>query len=133
MSYASTFRELKVYMLAIKNAQVLFERTKEFPAVERYALTDQIRRSSRAVCAMIGEAWAHRPYPKAFRSKLIQALGECFETRVWLDFALSAEYISDEEFSEFDSAFEQISAMLYRMQDRPDLFSRRRNNDSPEQ
>jgi len=35
---------------------------------ERYSLTDQVRRSPRAVNAMIAEAWAKRRYEAAFVS-----------------------------------------------------------------
>ena len=60
MDDARSFRELKVYQAAREAAGRIFAMTKSFPREERYALTDQIRRSSRAVKAMIAEAWARR-------------------------------------------------------------------------
>jgi len=70
------YRDLKVYQLAYRLAMEIFEITKSFPAVEKYALTDQIRRSSRSVPANIVEAWYKRRYPKMFVSKLTDAQGE---------------------------------------------------------
>ncbi|HKZ68777.1 MAG TPA: four helix bundle protein [Anaerolineales bacterium] len=82
-------RELRVNQLAFESAVRIFELTKTFPPEERYSLTDQIRRSSRSVCANIAEAWRKRRYPNNFVSKLSDADAEATETLVWLDFALN--------------------------------------------
>jgi four helix bundle protein len=68
MSAAKSFRDLRVYELARASAGEIFEATKSFPLDERYSLTDQIRRSSRATKAMISEAWARRRYKAVFVS-----------------------------------------------------------------
>jgi len=84
MAAARSFRDLKVYQAAREAALCIFAATKSFPREERYALTDQIRRSSRAVKAMIAEAWARRRYKAAFINKVDEALGEANETQSWL-------------------------------------------------
>jgi four helix bundle protein len=66
-------------------AREVFEVSKRVPREERYALTDQIRRSARATKAMIAEAWARRRYRAVFINKLDEALGEASETQSWLD------------------------------------------------
>ncbi|HET56112.1 MAG TPA: four helix bundle protein, partial [Ignavibacteria bacterium] len=86
------FRDLIVYQLSYKLAVEIFEETKSFPKEEKYALTDQIRRSSRSVPANISEAWFRRRYPKSFVSKLIDSDGEASETTVWLDFSKDHKY-----------------------------------------
>ena len=96
--------------------------TKNFPPEERYALIDQIRRSSRAVKAMIAEAWARRRYKAAFVNKIDEALGEANETQSWLDDALDDEYLSKEDFQELDDRYQAIGGMLSRMIDRADDF-----------
>ncbi|MBA3572600.1 MAG: four helix bundle protein [Pyrinomonadaceae bacterium] len=53
----SSFKDLRVYQLAFELQQELFDISKLFPAEERYALTDQLRRSSRSVGANLAEAW----------------------------------------------------------------------------
>ena len=85
-------------------------------------LSDQIRRSSRAVKAMIAEAWARRRYKAVFVSKLDEALGEATETQSWLDDARNAEYLSAPEFDALDAQYVSITRMLSRMIDRADNF-----------
>lgn len=85
-------KELDVYRLAFELAMEVFEISKHFPNEERYSLTDQIRRSSRSVCANIAEAFFKRNYPAAFVSKLSDSLSESAETQVWLDFAQECKY-----------------------------------------
>ena len=75
------FRELDIYQLAMKTSMILFELSKAFPLEERYSLTDQVRRSSRSVCANIAEAWRKRRYPNALVSKLSDAEAEAAERR----------------------------------------------------
>ncbi|UCH11499.1 MAG: four helix bundle protein, partial [Fidelibacterota bacterium] len=88
MALAKDFKELDVYQNAFESSMEIFELTKNFPIEERYALVDQIRRSSRSVCANIAEAWYKRRYPASFVSKLSDADAEAAETIVWLDYAL---------------------------------------------
>jgi four helix bundle protein len=63
------FRELDVYQGAVSLVLTIFELTKSFPIEEKYALTNQVRRSSRSVCANLAEAWRRRRYPSCLRFK----------------------------------------------------------------
>jgi four helix bundle protein len=119
---AKSFRELRVYQAARDAALRVFIVTKTFPREERYALIDQVRRSSRAVKALIAEAWARRRYKAAFINKIDEALGEANETQSWLDDALDDEYLSKEDFQELDDRYQAIGGMLSRMIDRADDF-----------
>jgi len=122
MAGAKSFRELNVYVAARTAAGLVFSVTKNFPREERYALTDQIRRSSRAVKAMIAEAWARRRYKAAFIDKIDQALGEANETQSWLDDALDDAYVTPADFADLNSRYQNIGGMLSRMIDRADDF-----------
>ena len=122
MAGANSFRELKVYQAAREAALRVFESSKSFPQEERYALTDQIRRSSRAVKAMLAEAWARRRYKAAFINKIDEALGEANETQSWLDDALDDEYLTADNFKDLDDRYQAIGGMLARMIDRADDF-----------
>jgi four helix bundle protein len=122
MAPARSFRELKVYEKARDAAKQVFVVSKEFPREERFALTDQIRRSSRAVKAMLAEAWARRRYKAAFINKIDEALGEANETQSWLDDALDAQYLSAANFRDLDERYQAIGGMLSRMIDRADDF-----------
>src|SRR5690242_21383110 len=97
----------------------IFELSKKFPKEETYALTDQVRRCSRSVCANLAEAWRKRRYEAHFVSKLSDAEAEAEETRVWLEFALNCRYIQREAFDELDASYDKILAQLVRMLSAP--------------
>src|SRR6266705_1096337 len=122
MAIASSFRDLNVYQLAEEAAQTIFLLSRQFPMEERYSLTDQVRRSSRAVKAMVAEAWGRRRYKAVFVNKLDEALGEATETQSWLDDAQDSKYLSADEFNEVDSNCIVICRMLSRMIDHAEDF-----------
>ena len=113
------FRDLDVYRNALATGLRVYELSKKFPAEERYALTDQIRRSSRSVCANIAEAWRKRRYEAAFVSKLSDAETEAAETQVHAEFAFHHAYLSREDFLKIDNAYEKIIGQLVKMIDQP--------------
>ena len=90
-------KDLAVYKAAYELAMKIFELSKRFPTEEKFALTSQIRRSSRSVCLNLREAWAKRRYEAHFVSKLTDSDGENGETDSSLDFARDCEYISTDE------------------------------------
>src|SRR5437762_4883887 len=112
MAIARSFRDLNVYRQARETAQNIFELSRQFPAEERYSLTDQIRRSSRAVKAMIAEAWGRRRYKAVFVNKLDEALGEGTEAQSWLDDARDSGYLLPEQFDALNSQYDSIGHML---------------------
>ena len=105
--------DLTVYRSAFELAMEIFEITKKFPKEEVYALTDQIRRSTRSVSVNIREGFAKRRYQQTFIRHLNDALGSSEESRGWLEFALSCAYIPHERFQHLDSRYDELSAMLY--------------------
>ena len=116
------FRDLNLYQNALAAGLRIYELSKRFPVDERYALTDQVRRSSRSVCANIAEAWRKRRYQAAFIAKLSDAEGEAAETQVHLEFALHHSYLSRNEFLSVDDAYEKIIGQLVKMIDEPDKW-----------
>ena len=100
----------------------MFEVTKEFPKSETYSLTDQVRRSSRAVGAIVAEAWARRRYKGAFINKLNMAMAEAHETQSWLDHARTCGYIDDETYADLDDAWQHVGAMSNKMIQNADTF-----------
>jgi len=87
------FKELLVYKKAFKLAMEVYEVSKSFPKEEKYSLTDQIRRSSRSVCANLAESYRKRLYVRHFISKLTDSDAENSETIVWLDFSSACDYL----------------------------------------
>ena len=122
--------DLEVYRSAFRSSMEIFEQTQQWPKGERYALTDQIRRSSRAVCANLSEAWRKRRYPKHFVSKLSDANAEASETRTWLRFARGCEHLDAETYEALDDRYDRICGGLVRMMGysrqvvRPDRLSK---------
>lgn len=122
MALLRSFRDLNVYKAAREQALRIFKTTRAFPREEQYSLTDQIRRSSRAVNALVAEAWARRRYQAAFVNKINEALGEAMETQAWLDHALDCGYISNDEHRQLDAAWQSIGAMLNQMIEKAGTF-----------
>jgi len=116
------FKELLAYKLAYELAMTIFKISEQFPKEERYALTDQIRRSSRAVCANIAEGYRKRLYIKHYISKLTDADGECSETIVWLNFAKDCNYISVEKMQELEQRYEEVGKLIAYMMNNPEKF-----------
>jgi four helix bundle protein len=83
--------DLVIYQMAFEGAMEIFRVSKKFSVEERFSLTDQIRRSSRSVCANLAEAWRKRRYEAAFVAKLSDCEAEAAETQVWIKFAIKCE------------------------------------------
>ena len=115
-------KDLRVYEKAYALAMKIFELSKKWPREERYALVDQIRRSSRSVCANLREAWAKRRYEAHFISKLTDSDGENSETDTWLDFAKDCGYLTQSDHKRLTAGCQEVGAMLGSMLNNPDPF-----------
>jgi len=118
-----SFRDLRVYQKMFNLQQDIFEASKTWPKEEKYALTDQVRRSSRSVGASIAESWAKRRYPPHFVSKLTDADGELQETSHWLSTALECQYITAKQYIGFETRLKEIGRMIGKMMSMPDSFT----------
>ena len=116
------FRELDVYQEAMSLVMRITELTKGFPSEERFALTDQIKRSSRSICANLAEAWRKRRYEGAFVAKLNDAETDAAETQVHLEIAFRHNYIGSQTFAENDDVCDKIISQIVKMIDRADLW-----------
>lgn len=110
-----TYKELRVYKNAMDSAMKIFQITKGFPAEERYSMVDQMRRSSRSVCANIAEAWRKRRYKAMFIAKMSDAESEACETQVWIEFAGRCGYLEDAVRDELDAAYDRIIGQIVKM------------------
>jgi four helix bundle protein len=115
-------KELKVYQVAYALAMEIFRLSQAWPPEEKYSLTDQVRRSSRGVCANLREAWAKRRYEAHFVSKLTDADGGNAETDTWLDFARDCGYLSKAEHAGLTADCREVGAMLGGMLGNPTPF-----------
>ena len=117
--------DLVVYQMAFSAAMKIFNLSKTFPVEERYSLTDQMRRSSRSVCANLAQrlkphvAWRKRRYKAAFIAKLSDCEAEAAETQVWLKFAVKCQYLSVEQGRELYGIYNQVLSGLVNMINNP--------------
>ena len=117
------FRDLRVYQLAYKTSMRIFVLSKSFPVDEKYSLTDQIRRSSRSICANLAEGYRKRQYSQAFLLKLSDCDAEAAETQVWIDFARDCGYLDTPVHDELIASYEEIGRMLGTMAADPAKFA----------
>ena len=117
-----SFRDLRVYQQMFALQQDIFVVAKHWPLEERYALTDQVRRSSRSMGANVAEAWGKRRYPAHFVSKLTDSDGELQETSHWLSTALACEYLAVCQQEVFQTRLDSIGKMLGKMISKPETF-----------
>lgn len=114
--------DLEVYKSALDVAMQLFAISRKFPREETYSLTDQMRRSSRSVCANLAEAWRKRRYEAAFISKLSDSEGEAAETQVWIEFAVKCEYMNREKAAELYQSYDRVIGTLVGMINHPETW-----------
>ncbi len=123
MDFIQSHKELNVYQLAYQSAKDIHLITMNFPKEEKYSLTDQMRRSSRSVCANIAEAFRKRRYPKSFISKLSDADAEAAETQFWLDFSFDCCYFDKEIHQSLYGKYNHILSQLVIMINSPEKWS----------
>jgi four helix bundle protein len=128
LPYVKSFRDLIVYQKARQLSREIFEISQSFPKEETFALTDQIRRSSRSIGAQIAEAWAKRRYEKHFVSKLTDADGEQQETQHWLETAVDCNYLTDTQSRELLRKCAEIGRLIGGMIAKSDLFCTHHSN-----
>ena len=115
-------KELEVYKKGYLLAMEVFQLSKSFPPEEKFALTSQIRRSSRSICLNLREAWAKRRYEAHFISKLTDSDGENSETDSSLDFAKDCAYITIEQHVRLIGLCQEVGKMLGSMITNPRPF-----------
>ena len=111
----TTHTELEVYQKAMAAAMEIYVLSKGFPREETYSLTDQVRRSSRSVCANMAEAWRKRLYEAAFISKLCDSQAEAAETQVWLEFTVKCGYLTRDQATPIYRIYEEVLTTLVGM------------------
>ncbi len=120
---AKNIHDTRVYQLAFELAMSVFVITKTFPKEETYSLIDQVRRSSRSVCASLSEAFRKRLYPAHFISKISDSDMENAEAQTWIKFALACKYIDQQEHDNLMNKSEEVGKLLNHMINNPEKFA----------
>ncbi len=107
------FEDLEVWQKSFDVSLKVHQATLLFPKIEQYALADQIRRSSKSICANIAEGFGKQKYSKAeFKRFLQMALGSANEMLVWIKYCKELEYISEADCNNWSSEYDSICRML---------------------
>jgi four helix bundle protein len=117
-----THCDLEVYKKAFEASMELFILSKTFPKAEMYALTDQLRRCSRSVCANLAEAWRKRRYRAAFIAKLNDVEAEAAETQVWIQYSVRCQYLVRNQAVSLYQLYDEILRMLVTMINHPESW-----------
>lgn len=109
----TTFEDLEVYQRAYRLSLEFHKASLAFPKIEQFALADQLRRSSKSICANIAEGYGKQKlFPLEFKRFLAMALGSSDEMRVWINFCRDLNYISVESWTTWHAECRSISKML---------------------
>ena len=111
--------EIDAYKLSVSAAMEIYGLSKSFPKEETYSLTDQIRRSSRAVSGAIAEGWRRRKYRAAFVNKMNEAEAEGAETQAWLEYCAKCQYITKDDYTRLHHKYQEIIGKLINMGNNP--------------
>jgi four helix bundle protein len=125
--FISNHEDLEVYKIAFDTAMEIFELSKNFPKEEKYSLINQIRRSSRSVCANLSEAWRRRRYKGSFLLRLNDAEAEAAETQVWLKFAVKCQYLDINSGRKLYCQYNQILGLIVTMTNSADKWLLKKN------
>jgi len=117
------YRELIGYQKAFSLAMEVFQCVKQFPKEEKYSLTDQLKRSTRSVCANIAEAYKRRRYKDYFISRLNDAQAENAESQVWLDFAYACGYLDEPKYKDLSQKNDETARLIFFMISNPLKFT----------
>ena len=83
------------------------------PAIEQRALADQIRRSSKSICANFAEGFVKQKYSNnEFRRYLIVSLGSTSETVVWLEYCRDLGYLEETDYQRLILSYNEVARML---------------------
>lgn len=110
-----SFEKLKVFQLAYQASCEIHKASLDFLKIEQYGgIADQLRRSSKSVCANLVEGQGKQAKSKAEFVRFIWiAIGSADETRLWLKYAHDFGYIPSALYEKWDSQYSEIAAMLY--------------------
>ena len=110
---ARRFEDLEVFQRAYKVSLDIHGVTLQMPQIEQYALADQLRRSSKSICANLAEGFGRQAQSKAeFQRFIRMSIGSADEIRVWLRYCFDLGYISDTQWHAWRDEYKAIAKML---------------------
>ena len=109
----TTFEDMEVFKRAYRVSLEVHRVTLTLPQAEQYGLADQIRRSSKSICANLAEGFAKQSYSAAEFKRYIQiSIGSADEMRVWIRYCLDLGYIDQATWQHWRDEYQEIAKML---------------------
>jgi four helix bundle protein len=110
-----TFENLDAFKLSYDLSLRVHKLSRRMPKEEQYSgIADQIRRSSKSICANISEGFARRHMSTAdFKRFLMIAFGSCEETRLWLRYAKDLQMLHEEEYAELNNSYIRVAKLIF--------------------
>lgn len=106
--------DMDVFRLAYELSLQVHRRSLGFPKTEQYGgLADQLRRSSKSICALIAEGSGRQRGSRAeFRRYVIMALGSADETQLWCRYAADLGYVERATCEAWRDGYGRVARML---------------------
>lgn len=112
--FVTHYEDLKVFQRAYQVSLEVHKLSLKLPKIEQFALADQVRRSSKSVCANIAEGYGRQRQSKIeFKRFIMIAIGSAEETSLWLKYAGDLEYVSRELIEHLRAEYIEILRMLH--------------------
>ena len=110
----SRFEDLEVFKKAYRISLEIHRVSLTFPKHEQLnGMADQMRRSSKGICANIAEGYGKQRVSKAeFKRYLQIAIGSADEMRVWLRYAMDLGYLKSSHWNRWKDEYQNIAKML---------------------
>lgn len=106
------FKELKVWQKGRVLVKEIYLATHKFPKDELFGITSQMRRSAVSIPANIAEGCG-RDSDKELSRFLDIANGSAFELETLIILSLDLDFLSQEEFENFDAKLNEIQKMIF--------------------
>jgi four helix bundle protein len=118
-NYIKRAKDLEVYKRAYAVSLDVHKATLAFPKIEQYALADQLRRSSKGICANLAEGFAKQTHSRPEFARFVSmAMGSCSEVETWISYAFDLGYISQEQLDEWLQSYAHIFGMLVNLREK---------------
>ncbi len=118
-SFIRRAKDLEVYKRAYAVSLEVHKATLTFPKIEQYALADQMRRSSKGICANLAEGFGKQTHSKAEFARFISmALGSCSEMETWISYGFDLGYITDKQLNAWLDHYAAVYGMLVKLREK---------------
>jgi four helix bundle protein len=111
-STIKSYRDLEVWRMAMKLAELCYEQTTHFPSRETYGLVSQIRRAAVSVASNIAEGHSRRTL-QAYLNHLSIALGSQSELETQIELSRRLNLLTEQSAKDILQMAGEVGRMLH--------------------